>query len=202
MQSRYKKINKKNSGYTIVETMIAVSLFLVVITTGINALLNANVVHQKSQDIREVMDNLNFIMEDMSRHLRTGSNVHCLTGADTPLSAPISIPQNCFNNKGWGIAFEHVGGMSGNDNDQWVYYIDDTDNTIRKSTQGLTDFYQLTTDEVKIDSATSGFYVLGAETSDKQQPLVIIKLVGNIFYQGISTPFSLQTSMSQRLLDI
>lgn len=198
------KLNKKN-GYTIIETMIAVSLFLIVVTVGMNALLNANVVHKKSQDVREEIDNLNFIIEDMARNLRTGSNFHCITGLDTLPTASVSSPKSCVN-KGWGIAFEHAGGLPIDNNDQWVYYIDNN-NVLWKSITGsstLNNFYQVTTDGVKIDSGASGFYVLGAEPppGDKQQPFVIIRLVGNIIYKGINTPFSLQTSMSQRLLDI
>ena len=45
--------------------MISISLFLVVVVFGMNALLNANVVHQKSQDMRSILDNLSFILEDM-----------------------------------------------------------------------------------------------------------------------------------------
>src|SRR3989344_2814078 len=200
------KVNTNVAGYTIIETMIAVSLFLVVITTGTNALLNANVVHQKSQDIREEMDNLSFILEDMSRNMRTGSNFHCISLTDSmPPTTSYSSPQSCVNGRK-GIAFERVGGLSANNDDQWVYYIRDTDNTLWKSIQGpsdLNNFYQLTTDKVKIDYNASGFYVLGAEIppGDKQQPFIIIRLVGSISYQGVSTPFSIQTSMSQRLLD-
>jgi Tfp pilus assembly protein PilV len=62
-----KKYTKKESGYTIIETMIAVSLFLIVVTTGIGALLNANLLHQKSASMRSIMDNLSFAMEDMNR---------------------------------------------------------------------------------------------------------------------------------------
>ena len=64
--------NNKQTGYTIIETMISVSLFLIIITIGMGALLNANLLHQKSRDMRSIMDNLSFIMEDMSRNLRTG----------------------------------------------------------------------------------------------------------------------------------
>ena len=58
---------------------------------------------------------------------------------------------------------------------------------------------QLTSgDEVDIDVANSGFSVIGAEADDNQQPLVTIRLNGKITYQGKSTPFSIQTSVSQR----
>ena len=37
-----KKKIKRESGYTIIETMIAVSLFIIIVVIGMGALLNAN----------------------------------------------------------------------------------------------------------------------------------------------------------------
>jgi len=68
----------------------------------------------------------------------------------------------------------------------------------------LSDYVQLTPEEVSINSV-SGFTVLGAEpstTGDTQEPLVTIRLVGTITFKNVVTPFSLQTSVSQRLIDI
>ena len=192
------KINlqKNNRGYTIIETMIAVSIFLVVITIGMEALLNANFIHRKSQDMRSIMDNLSFIMEDMSRNLRTGYNYHCsdnLSNFGTPLSC---------TSGGTVIAFEPTDGNPANDIDQWIYYFGGN-GKIYKSTDGLTGSpTQLTPDEVVIDSISS-FTVIGAEPPpDTQQPFVTIRLVGTITYRNIDTPFSLQTSVSQRLVDV
>ena len=175
------KINlqKNNRGYTIIETMIAVSIFLVVITIGMEALLNANLIHRKSQDMRSIMDNLSFIMEDMSRNLRTGSNYNSTS------SSQISFDETATG-------------------ERWVYRIES--NNIYKSTQGGADgsWTPLNIEyEIKIDPNTSSFSVIGAEPPpDTQQPFVTIRLVGTITYRNIDTPFSLQTSVSQRLVDI
>ena len=79
------------------------------------------------------------------------------------------------------------------------------DGTIRKSVLGGADgtFIILNPEEIKIDSISS-ISVFGAEppSGDLQQPFVTIKLVGKITYQNIETPFSLQTSVSQRQIDI
>jgi type II secretory pathway pseudopilin PulG len=204
MKENY-KIKNCQGGFTIIETMIATSLFLVIIMTGIVSLLNANLVHQKSQDMRGEMDNLSFVLEDISRNLRTGSKYYCIIGADslsnvnTTKSSPNG--QNC-----WGLAFESSSGDKNNPNDQWVYYIDNN-GAIWKSTQGPytdpTNFIQLTPSMVKIDSI-SGFSVLGAEppSGDQQQPFVTIRLVGSITSKNAVTSFSLETSVSQRLVDI
>lgn len=178
----------RGGGFTIIEMMIAISLFLVIVMEGMGALLNANLVQQKSQDMRSIMDSLSFIMEDMSRNLRTGSHYSCINGTSSPSGSDCK-----------GISFD------ASDGSRWIYTIEYTNGgtpiNIKKSVAGATPV-QLTPDEVNIDLA-SGFSVLGAELppSDKQQPLVTIKLFGTITSKNVTTPFSLQTSVSQRLLD-
>src|SRR5690349_21503437 len=103
-----KKVTTKQEGFTIIETMISVALFIVITTVGMGALLNGNLLYQKSQDMRAIIDNLNFTMEDMSRNLRTGYNFHCFTGTDSiPVTtdATLSAPKSCSTG-GWAIAFE------------------------------------------------------------------------------------------------
>ena len=191
------KLYKHNRGYTIIETMIAVSVFLVVVTAGTGALLNANNLHQKSQDLRSILDSMSFIMEDMSRNLRTGYNYRCITNSDfTNLSTSLS----CASGKA--IAFRE-----GITNAQWVYKIETLDGgatyNISRSTDGAATWTQFNPPEVVINSI-SAFSVLGAEAlpGDTQQPFVTIKLAGKITFKGIDTPFSMQTSVSQRIIDI
>jgi len=191
------KINKQKGGYTIIETMIAISLFIVIVMIGMEALLNANLLSIQSQKSRSIMDNMSFIMEDMSRNLRTGYDYHCVDATDSVLTD--TAVHSCAN--GGGISFKSTSIVGGG---QWVYYIS-TDKKIYKSTQGgqAGTFIQLTPDEVAIDSI-SGFTVLGAEPplGDSQQPFVIIRLVGTITYQKVIIPFSLQTSVSERQADL
>jgi type II secretory pathway pseudopilin PulG len=196
------KQNKKESGYTLIETMIAVSLFIIIVMVGMGALLNANLLHQKSQNMRSLLDNMSFVVEDMGRNLRTGYGYHCISsgsaessiGSNTPLSG-----QNC-----WGIAFEPAGPLGSS---QWAYEIVTQGNSsfIVRSTDNGATWVQMTPDEAIIDTTASYFSILGAEppsAGDNQQPLVTIHLVGRIIYKNITTPFSLQTSVSQRLIDI
>jgi type II secretory pathway pseudopilin PulG len=192
------KFLHNNKGYTLIETMIAVSLFIVVVTIGMDALLNANLLHQKSSNLRSIIDNLSFIMEDMSRNMRTGYNFRCYSSQGEINN--VSVPQSCAS--GWAIAFEGAEGEADDDTDQWVYYISD-DGKIFKSRKGGSDYVELTTDEIKIDPASIyGFSVLGAEGNDEQQPLITIKLVGTITYKNIVSPFSIETAVSQRVIDI
>jgi type II secretory pathway pseudopilin PulG len=189
-----KNIIKKEAGYTIIETMISVALFIIIVTAGMGALLNANLLHQKSRDMRSIMDNLSFIMEDMSRNLRTGYDYHCIN--DGFLTT--TNPHDCAS--GGGISFKSsLGG-------QWVYFIGTYNGSsgIFRSLDGGTTFIKLTSDEMVIDP-TSSFSVSGAPPppGDLHQPFVTIKLVGKIILNSnVSTPFSLRTSVSQRKIDI
>jgi type II secretory pathway pseudopilin PulG len=195
---RIKKSRK--TGYTIIETMIAVSLFIIIVMIGMGALLNANLIHQKSQSMRSIIDNLSFVMEDMSKNLRTGYNYQCFDASQLQLSpATLGAPRSCAT--GWAIAFEAANGVAGNNSDQWVYYINN--GKIFKSIDGATTFVQLTPDEIFIEQPF-GFSVVGAEPppGNKQQPFVSIQLVGKITVKDITTPFSLKTSVSQRAIDI
>lgn len=192
-----------NKGYTILETMISVAIFLLIVEFGMGSLLGANNLHQKSQSMRSAFDSLSFVMDDLSRSLRTGYDYQCFRKNVDPTLSPgtLSNPRSCSD--GWAIAFEADVGDAGNNNDQVAYYI--SGGKIWKSTNGAASFIQLTSDEIVID-VVSGFSVLGAErvedSSNRQQPLVTIRLSGTITYRSIITPFQVQTTVSQRLVDI
>jgi hypothetical protein len=142
------------------------------------------------------MDNLSFVMEDMARNLRLGSNYQCLTTEPTsPITpAPIVCPSNSYP----GIVFNSV------DPTSIIIYDIRQDGSIVKSKDGLvTPFLKLTPDEVHIDPAKSGFTVFGAlpGPGDTVQPRVIIRLVGTVTYKTFTSSFNLETTVSQRLLD-
>src|SRR3989339_478463 len=111
---------KTQPGFTIIETMIATSLFLVVMVIGVGSLLNANSISHKNTDERTVLDNVSFALEEMSRNLRTGYSYHCELNGDA-LVAPEKA-QSC--DLGYLIAFEDTHGSPDDVNDQWVYKID------------------------------------------------------------------------------
>jgi type II secretory pathway pseudopilin PulG len=212
MKNNFKKMNKKG-GYTIIETMIAIAVFLILIMTGMTTLVNAFSVHKKSQNMRSEMDNLSFILEDMSRNLRTGTQYYCLNNyeGDSFLTSNINQRKSSPVDMGgtrqicWGIAFEAAGGGFDESQDQWVYYIDGS-GAIQKSVMGPytepSNFNTLTPPEVKLNPV-SGFYIFGAEAvpGDKQQPFIKIILAGSVSDRGVTSPFSLETVVSSRVID-
>lgn len=194
--------------------MIAISIFLIVVSIGMNGLLQSNLVLNKSRDMRNIMDNLAFIMEDMSRSIRTGYNYRCFDENlvwDGSYAGDGSLESARSCEFGHAIAFEEAStGANGNPIDQWIYrfgYDSVTGGfTIYKSVDGGFTFYPLSDPKIVLN-ATSGISVLAAEPQSADpvndgQPFVIIRLSGEIDYKGIKTPFNLQTSVSQTLIDI
>ena len=181
----------KKSGFTIIEMMVAIAVFLVVVTAGIGALLNAYSIHGKSQAVRSMMDNLNFIMDDMSKNIKTGYDYHCIDDVNVDENH-LSTPHNCKS--GNGIAFK-----SSIDGKIWVYVV--SDGKIQKRV-AKGDFVELNSSGVTIENL-DGFSVIGSESfTDGQQPFTEIRLVGKIIYKNENIPFSLENSVSQRRIDV
>ena len=73
--NKFKKSNKTNfkNGFTLVELLVAVSLFVVVSTVSIMALITIKEANAKAQVKRNVLSNLSFAVENMARNLRVGT---------------------------------------------------------------------------------------------------------------------------------
>jgi prepilin-type N-terminal cleavage/methylation domain-containing protein len=71
MATSFRKQNKAHAGFTLMEVMVAVSIFAIVMTVGIGALLTINDSYRKSQTQRQGIDSLTYVLEAMSRRIRT-----------------------------------------------------------------------------------------------------------------------------------
>lgn len=204
---------KLNPGFTLVEVMISIGLFTVVMVIGIGAILGVNSTHRKTQSMRSVVDNLSFIMEDMARSMRLGDYLVCDEDQLTPIGAlEVGNPQNRENGENCkSISFEPYWNYSPNDDEnQIIYFINESNGigTIFKKTETMgwsEPMIAITPAEIDIDTDKSGFWVTGAlkETeSIPTQPKVTIVLVGTVRLGNAVTEFNLETTVSQRLLDI
>jgi Tfp pilus assembly major pilin PilA len=208
--------SKKEKGFTLVEAMVATTVFVVVITIGITAVLNVNVVHKKTQSMRSVIDSLSFIMEDMSRYLKLGNVTHCGEDNFSFTAGNIETAVDGEGSECMAISTEPFTNpiLEGSEPpyDQVVYWITEDDDgvgTILKAPTGTShsipdsDWFVLTPPEVDIDLLRSGFTVVGAEQSgDGIQPRISIRLAGTVTYRDVVTNFNLQTTVSQRYLDL
>ncbi len=181
----------KNGGFTLVELMVAVSLFAVIMTLSMGSILSVFDANRKSQTLRTVMDNLNFTMEAMTRNIRFGSTYHC----DSTVG-DITVPRDCGNNSpATSLVFK------ASDGTRVIYKL--SGGRIARSINGGSDYY-LTSSDMTIQSLT--FRVFGSPNystgADLFQPQVIIVVSG---FAGskptIASSFSLETTVSQRQFD-
>ncbi len=211
------KNNSTNRGFTLIEVMVAVSLFSVVMVISIGALLSLVDANRKAQAMQSVINNLNIALDGMIRSIRMGTNYHCGIGE-------LYNPQDCVSTPSTQIAFESFDGDITNINDQWVYWLaeDSSNNNVkriyRSKTNKTTPATPITAPEINI--STFDVYVKGAEetlsdlSEDTNQPMVVISVEGvagseitsGIGVSGskkkIETTFTIQATASQRLLDL
>ncbi len=107
------RLNKKSLGFTLVEMMVAVSIFSVVALVITGAVITANEVNRKAQSIKLAIDNLNFALENMSLKIRQGKDFYCLQNYDEAVDIASGLDINPGDNKptctntSVGIAFEY-----------------------------------------------------------------------------------------------
>ncbi len=185
-------------GFTLIEMMVAVSLFAIVMLIGVGALLSLTQANERAQAINSVMNNLNAALEDMSRSIRVGTTYHCETSSNPPPPSVLAVPQDCASGGGVLLAFEPAGGDPANPNDQTVYRLNGTQ--LERSLDSGVTWVAMTAPEVSIDHFS--FYVTGSTRGDGTQPRVLMSIQGSAAVPGGKTTFTVQASVVQRLLDI
>ncbi|MEK7461477.1 MAG: type II secretion system protein [Patescibacteria group bacterium] len=175
--------NGMKNGFTLVELMVAVSIFIIVMTISMGSIIGVFEANRKSRSLKTVLNNLNLTTESISKEMRFGKNYHC--GAGT-----ITTPQNCPSG-------DKLMSFLSNDNFQITYRLNNQ--TIEKKIDNG-NYIAVTAPEIVIDSLI--FYTVGAGTSDTLQPKVVIKIQSHAGTGINRSNFTLQTLVSQRVLDL
>ena len=68
----FSKNNTAQKGFTLIEMMVAVSIFAIVVTISMGAIFTIVDANKKAQSLKAVMNNLNFALETMTRTIKTG----------------------------------------------------------------------------------------------------------------------------------
>ena len=190
------------AGFSLIEMIVSISIFLIAILIIIGALISLSDASRKARSIRVVTDNLSAALDSMSRNIRMGGYYHCGCGSPTTpgdTTFPNS-PRDCpmTDNLGGGgdacFAFEGQYGDPTNVNDQIVYRL--YGNRIQRSTDSGATFKNLTAPEINISSLR--FYVYGT-TPAQDQPMVTMLLRGAASTSiRTATDFNVQTTISGR----
>lgn len=198
-QSSINKMNKK-SGFTLVEIMVAVSIFAIVALVATSAFITADRVNKKAQAMKTVIDNLHFALNVISFNLQQGGTYHCVkeneldnidnlgsnfTGANCSATAGDGGPGIIFRSPKSGntqiIAYKLEDGK--------IWYKLNND-----------PFTPITVDNLEIDDLR--FYVdnVSESGSTKKTPRVFFTVSGTALAgQGLETSFQIETVVSERI---
>lgn len=190
-----KKIHSQQ-GFTLIEIMVATSIFMIIMLIAMGALITTTNAAKKAQALRVAMDNVNFATESMTRSLRMGADYTC---TNSQLFLGGAQNADCAGGGG-GISFTPAS-------------VDTTPSAPRSAGYALIDrgngtntvkFYSGSTfnpaDIVaeNVDVEDLKFFVKGSLLTDGIQPSVYIIMKGSVLVKGEKTPFVVQTMTSQR----
>lgn len=206
-------------GFTLVEMLVSIALFAVVATIGVSTLLVLINVNGKAQGMQLIMTNLSFALDSMTRELRTGFDWDCrVNSSSNPDIALAGEHSDCSS--GNYISVVESGSAtterSNLDDRRITYWFDpnyygaDHGAIVRSLWQETDPNYAplaLTGEDVDIDSFV--IEVLGATAAgpDVVQPRATIYIAGKADsiaggFDTVQREFNLQTTVTQRLLDI
>ncbi len=176
-------------GFSLIEILVAVSVFAAAAVISSGALLSASDAQQKILSLRVVQDNLSYVFDIMGKEVRTGRSYHCGISADDFSD----IPRDCASPGGPSFTFRNSAG------DKITYRVNG--GRIEKVLNGNpATALVLTSSDTNITSFT--FYVVGAPASDRLQPRLTIVLRGTPgLKEQIKSRLNIQTTISQRMID-
>lgn len=181
--------SRKDRGFTLVEVIVSIAIFTVVVTVAMVGLLSVLDASRESRAQADAVDNLNFVVDDMIRRIRTGYDFDCAEGGNCPNGADeFSFASSEVNDSdGSNPTVTYELGEHSNGKGR-------IDRTI--STDG--DTVAMTSPNVDVTNLT--FYVTGTGTGDNQQSRVMILIEAEVGEGDVLETFSLQTTVTQRLL--
>jgi prepilin-type N-terminal cleavage/methylation domain-containing protein len=177
--------NKKtHSGFTLMEIMVAVSIFTIIMVTGISSLLIINTTNAKSRAERQAVDQASFILESMSRKMRTAQSL--TVGGNSSVTF--------VNQKDETESYLFTPGTPGG---TLKYQLTPLGGSVQEYT--LSDGQN---PQGAILFRNISFEVLGNDAADGHQPIVVVRASGTAQEGKQSVSFSVQTAVSPRILQL
>lgn len=190
------KSRQKNNGFTLIELMVATSIFVIVMLGSMSSLFVLLDTGKNSRALRFAMDNVNFAMESMTRSIRMGTSYYCVPSGQNISMTDTTSTRDCASGEGGTfIAFVPQGGSSS----RVGYKIsarNDTANTYTLQRCDINSCVDIVSSGINIEKLN--FFVEGSSNNDSIQASTYIIMKGTVTVQGVPTSFSLQTIASQR----
>jgi type II secretory pathway pseudopilin PulG len=183
-------------GFSIVELLVAVTLFSVIMVASVGSVLAVIDANRRAQTAKSVMNNLTFVMDHMSRNIQIGDTYTC---------GSLTQSQDCRDG-GTVVFFNEAFGELNPSELQLGYKFEPSQQAVLFSVDEGANWVRLTAPEVVVEDAR--FYLIGSPRTsspgnDTDQPRMHIVMRGFVEINSqVRTDFSLQTTVTQRLLDI
>lgn len=187
-------------GFSLVEVLVSLTLFTIVITISVGSLLVLIDANAKAQNLQEVMTNVTFAVDSMSREIRTGRGYYCSN--NLPDSISIEATQNCSQASSISVVEGGSSLTAGSGNSRIAYRI--ANGAIERRV-GDGNWLPLTSDKVTIDTMyfTVSDTATYSDASDMIQPTATIYIEGTAgTKEDLDTDFSIQTTVTRRVRDI
>ena len=185
---------QKNSGFTIIEMMVALALFTIVMTIATGSFLSLIGASSQLQGEQTVMTSMSFALDNMTREIRTGIHYYCWN--DAAGNDPDWTVKDC---PGGAKEFSFVDTSS----QKRVSYSFENDELVRRK-EGNDTPESILSSDVKLESVK--FYVTGSkplsEGTNIEQPTVTIQIKAQDPADSSGTTYILETTVTQRELDI
>ncbi len=169
----------KNNGFTLIELMMSIGIFTLVMVVAIGSFMSSTYSAKKSKALRIAMDNVNFVMDNITRELRVGS----FYDNNIPTSQISFHPYDTIVP----IRFFYLDTVTGT--------VNKCDHALPPSTSAVCS--QLNAPEVNITKLEFTVYD-DANVGANTQPSVYIEIEGRVDINGVVETFDLHTLASQR----
>jgi type II secretory pathway pseudopilin PulG len=193
---------KSQFGFSLVELLVSLSLFIMVLTTAVGCLLVVIDANARAQNMQTVMTNVSFALDSMTREIRTGSGYYC-SGTDIDADLAKDQLRDCINGTYLSIVEGGISITGGQDNSRITYRYNSDEMTVERRV-GNNNWYPITAPGVRITSMY--FYVTDSRKPDDGnllQPAVTIYIEGFAGeLKSTESSFALQTTVTKRILDI
>jgi type II secretory pathway pseudopilin PulG len=202
-------------GFSLIETLVSVSLFTFVCLLAISTLISTYKINTRLKATRNVYDNLNLVLEDLLRESKQGSNYYCLFAADVSggqagVAINYSSVRDCaYGANGIGLVIQ----PQGYDLTKRVaYFYNSVTKQIVKETFNINastflmdtntiSMQNMTTDNIIIENFN--FTIAGTSkyaTGNLKQPMIKL-IVGGKTKTNPVVSFTVESAASQRTLD-
>lgn len=186
-------IQRTDKAFTLIEVMVAVSIFAMVMLVSTGAVFSIVEANKKAHSIKSVMTNLNFALESMSRDIRVGSGYDCVPST-------LSVTDDCPFTPGDSFMYRANKDVNGDgnfdSNDKIIFSKSGTG--IVKQVLGSTAI-PITASEINVTNLK--FYVSGAASPGGAQPKLTMIIQGYSGAGKTRSEFNIQTTVSQRASD-